>query len=291
MANRSEVVSNNLGFPRRRRWFPTLVSLSLIFVVADATAAPKAKLWPRWTTHNPASTASIDHGPWQLFLSRYVRAFPDGINRIPYGRVTGADKKTLESYTAQLGSIPISTYNRDEQRAYWINLYNALTIKVILDHYPVKSIRQIKPSPFAIGPWREKLITVEGEKLSLDDIEHRILRPIWRDPRLHYALNCTALSCPNLQREVFTASSANALLTRAAREYINTPRAAQVKDGELIVSSVYRWYEEDFGNSDQAVIRHLLKYANPALATQLNQVSRIAGDRYDWALNDAAKAQ
>lgn len=280
-------MSGNLDFLRRRRWFHALVSLPLIFVVAAAAAAPKAKLWQRWTAHNPASTSSISHGPWQVFLGKYVTAYPDGINRIPYGQVTAAHKKMLEDYIGRLESIAISAHNRDEQRAYWINLYNALTVKVVLDHYPVRSIRAIRPGLFSIGPWRQELIVVEGEKLSLDDIEHRILRPIWRDPRLHYALNCTALSCPNLQPEVFTASNADALLTRAAREYINSPRAAEIKNGELIVSSVYRWYEEDFGNSDQAVIRHLLKYADPALATQLNQISRIVDDRYDWALNDA----
>ncbi len=261
----------------------------LALAAAPVAGAPKAKLWERWTAHNAASTAAIDHGPWTMFLGKYVVAYPDGINRTPYGHVTAADKKILEDYIARLGSISISTYNRDEQRAYWINLYNALTVKVILDHYPVKSIRAIKAGLFSIGPWQQRLIAVEGIELSLDDIEHRILRPIWRDPRLHYAVNCTALSCPNLQPEAFTASSTDGLLTRAAREYINTPRAAQIKNGELIVSSVYKWYKEDFGNSDQGVIRHLQQYAQPTLAAELSQIKRIADDRYDWSLNDTTR--
>ena len=107
-----------------------------------------------------------------------------------------------------------SLTSRDEQLAYWINLYNALTVKVILDHYPVKSILDIDISPgwFSIGPWGKKLVAVEGVEISLDDIEHRILRPIWRDPRIHYALNCAAVGCPNLLREAFTGATAEVLL-------------------------------------------------------------------------------
>jgi hypothetical protein len=94
----------------------------------------------------------------------------------------GSDKRTLEEYLGRLQSTPISDFNQRE--SYWINLYNALTVKVILDHYPVKSIRSIKPNFLSLGPWDVKLVTVESQRLSLNDIERRILRPIWKDPRL-----------------------------------------------------------------------------------------------------------
>jgi hypothetical protein len=159
----------------------------------------------------------------------------------------------------------------------------------VLEHYPVDSIRKIAISPglFSAGPWGKKLVTVEGKALSLDDIEHRILRPIWRDPRIHYAVNCAALGCPNLQPEAFTADNEEALLERAAHDYVNHPRGATVADGKLTVSSIYVWYQADFGGTDRGVIAHLQHYAAPALAAALAPIERIGADRYDWSLNDA----
>ena len=133
------------------------------------------------------------------------------MNRLRYGDVTKTDKGALDGYIARLEKLPISAHGRNAQKAYWINLYNALTVKVVLDHFPVKSIKDISLSSglfgglFGGGPWEAKLATVEGEKVSLDDIEHRILRPIWRDNRVHYAVNCASIGCPNLQAEPFTA--------------------------------------------------------------------------------------
>ncbi|MFQ5544738.1 MAG: DUF547 domain-containing protein [Acidiferrobacterales bacterium] len=275
--------------PKRNRLPVFLIAFTIALTSFTVLAAPKAKLWERWTAHDPTATTTIDHGRWQRFLETYVRHYPDGINRVRYASVTDAAKSVLDDYAADLAAIPISVYNRAEQRAYWINLYNALTVKVILEHYPVKSIREIS-GWFTIGPWRgpwnKKLITVEGKKLSLNDIEHRILRPIWRDPRIHYGVNCASIGCPNLRDEAFTAVNAEALLTRAAREYINNPRGAQIKHGRLIVSSIYTWFQEDFEDSDEGVIRHLQLYAGPPLASALARTTRIADDQYDWALND-----
>ena len=283
-----KVVCGNL---RVTNWRTTAVwAIHFMLVSAAVTAAPRAELWPRWTAHNPAATTTIDHKAWDHFVQAYVSSFPDGVNRVAYADVTAADRKLLESYVDTLAAIPISAYNRAEQRAYWINLYNALTVKVVIDHYPVKSIRQIKPNVFSIGPWRKKRITVEGAELSLDDIEHRILRPIWRDPRLHYALNCASIGCPNLLRQAFTAADSEALLTQAARAYVNNVRGAALRNGRLVVSSIYKWYKEDFGNTDAGVIDHLRRYAEPALAARLREITHISGDRYDWALNDAARA-
>ncbi len=221
----------------------------------------------------------------------YVSSHADGVNRVAYGRVSPTDRGALDDYIARLAAAPISAYRRDQQRAYWINLYNALTIKIVLDHYPVASIRDLDISPglFAFGPWDKELIAVEGEALTLNDIEHRILRPIRRDPRIHYALNCASLGCPNLRREAFTASNAEALLARGAREYINGRHAVAIVDGRLVVSSIYAWYKEDFGDTDDGVIQHLRRYAEPGLAAAIERATGIADDRYDWALNDAAR--
>lgn len=249
------------------------VVTAFTLVPVPAGAAPKAELWERWTTHEPNSSIKVDHSDWDAFLKTYVTTHRDGVNRVAYQRVSEFDKQALNNYIDRLVARPVSKLSRDEQRAYWINLYNALTIKLVLEAYPVRSIRDIDISPglFTDGPWGKKIVTVEGEAVSLDDIEHRILRPIWRDPRLHYAVNCASIGCPNLRREALTALNAEAYLDTGARDYINNPRGAKIDNGRLIVSSIYEWFQEDFGGDDAGVIQHLRQYANGDLAAKLTR--------------------
>lgn len=261
--------------------------LCLLFVYfTTAFAAPKKSLWPRWQARNPQSTQIINHQLFQSFLDHIVYTNDDGINFVLYSQVRLKDKQALGSHLDQLSHTPIAEYNPNEQLAYWINLYNALTIKVILDRYPVKSIRDIKLSGFfSWGPWDAKLIQVDGVPLSLNDIEHRIIRPIWNDPRTHYALNCASYSCPNLQKQVYTGSTINRMLTQAAKEYINSQRGVSVDGDRLIVSSIYDWYQSDFGGNEQAVISHLEQYANPVLKQRLEPFHTISRYQYNWQLN------
>ncbi len=251
-------------------------------------AAPRAELWPRWSVHDETATQRVDHARWNAWLGRQVVLGDDGISRIAYARVSDAERATLAAYLRELQAQPVSRLARAEQRAYWINLYNATTVKTVLDHYPVPSILRINISPglFARGPWRRKLLSVEGAALSLDDIEHRILRPLWNDPRTHYAVNCASLGCPNLLPQAFTADTMEPLLDAGARAYVNHPRGARVDNGRLHVSSIYAWFAADFGGNDAGVIAHLRRYADPPLARALAGITRIAGDDYDWALND-----
>jgi len=279
---------------RRPVWLGLCVGLALQAVAWHAAgAAPKADLWPRWQAHDPASQGVIDHGAWGTFLERYLVEGDDGVNRVAYAEVTAADRAALNAYLEGLAAVPVSAQNRAEQMAYWINLYNALTLQVVLDHYPVDSIRDINISPglfsglFNRGPWGKKLVEVEGEALSLDDIEHRILRPIWADPRVHYAVNCASIGCPDLQPEPYRGADIDAQLDAAARDYVNDPRGVAVEDGQLIVSSIYEWFKSDFGGDDRAVIEHLQRYAAPALAASLERFPAIDDDRSDWRLNDA----
>jgi len=252
-----------------------------------ARAAPSSDLWPRWTAHDPAATATIDHAPWDRVIQAYRSPGADGIARFAYARVSAEDRTILRAYLAALAAAPISRFGRDEQRAYWINLYNALTVQVILDHPGAASIRDINLGGglFVGGPWRKKLVTIEGEGVSLDDIEHRILRPIWRDPRIHYAVNCASLGCPDLAPRAFTASNSEAQLDAGARALINHPRGARVEGGKLIVSSIYDWFREDFGGTEAGVIAHLLAFAQPPLAAALQGCSAIDRHEYDWRLN------
>ena len=265
-----------------------IAAVALMALSLAALAAPKAELWQRWAQSTP-SKVGIDHAQWDDFLSRNVKPGKDGINRIAYGKVNARDREALNAYLEKLQRVPIRKFSRDSQRAYWINLYNAATVKVVLDHYPVESIAKINISPglFTKGPWKKKLLAVEGEGVSLDDIEHRILRPIWKDPRTHYSVNCASIGCPNLPAQAFTPGNLEALLDAGARAYVNHPRGARVEKGRLTVSSIYVWFASDFGGNDLLVIDHLKKYAEPGLAKQLRGIERVADDDYDWALNDA----
>ncbi len=265
----------------------SLLALPLAgFGSIESLFAPSKDLWARWAINDPTSSAHFDHSAWSAFLEKYLVA--DEVNRIRYADVTPEDRRVLDAYIAGLARLPISRYSRAEQLPYWINIYNALTVQLVLVHYPVDSIRDIDLSPglFAVGPWDKEVITIEGKRLTLNDIEHRILRPIWNDPRLHYTLNCAAVGCPNLQPTAFTPANTDLLMEQGARDFINGHGVRFVR-GRLIVSSIYAWFAEDFGGSETGVLQHLQRYAAPHLAARLSTFRRIDGDSYDWELNDA----
>ncbi|KPK00051.1 MAG: hypothetical protein AMJ60_02875 [Desulfobacterales bacterium SG8_35] len=266
-----------------------LLVLLGLFSSATVYGAPAAKLWPRWQAHEPDSPAIVDHADWDLILERYVDAnHPSGISRFTYSSVSPQDRQALKDYLRKLQEVEVSGLNRDEQKAYWINLYNGLTVDIILDHYPVKSIRDIDISPgiFSSGPWDAKLLTIEGEKVSLNDIEHRILRPIWQDNRIHYAVNCASLGCPNLQPRAFTAPQLETMLDKAAGEFVNHPRGVSAASNRLQVSSIYFWFKEDFGDSEKGIIEHLKKYLSPENLEKIKAVSAKMSHQYNWDLNE-----
>ena len=261
----------------------------LIAAVFGAFAAPQAELWERWQDNEPSSDIRVDHDDWTRFLSRYVDTrHPSGISRVGYGRVAPEDRRGLDGYVEYLQGVPVSRLERSEQFAYWINLYNAATVKLILDNYPIGSIRKISKGLGNSGPWDRKLLEIEGQEVSLNDIEHRILRPIWQDNRIHYAVNCASLGCPNLQPMAFTAENTQALLEKAAGEYINHSRGVEFREGHIKASSIFKWYRSDFGNTDAALIEHWRGYAEADLALQLSMSNSRITIRYDydWDLNE-----
>lgn len=258
-----------------------------IFAAFPVSAAPVKELWPDLAGFDATSKEAVDHAPWDAFLRKYVKDDPAGLNRVDYTGVTETDRKALDTYIGMLAARRVTSLNRDEQRAYWINLYNALTVQVILDHYPVKSIRDIDISPglFSDGPWGKKLVTIEDHPVSLDDIEHRLLRPIWNDPRIHYAVNCASVGCPDLIARAYTAKDTDALLHENATRYINSDRGVKLDGSDIVVSKIYDWFQEDFGDSEKGVIEHLLKYATGARKAALEKAKGIDEYIYDWSLN------
>ena len=244
-----------------------------------------SEITQHWQQSSSNSTREIDHVPWNNLLQSYIQT-EEGLNYFNYGEVSDADRKLLQVYLSDLQSVVVTELNSKEQFAYWVNLYNALTVETILDHYPLESILDISFSLLSRGPWKEELVEVEGFELSLDDIEHEILRPIYGDNRIHYAVNCASIGCPNLQGEAFTSSNLEALLDKSAKEYINHPRGVSVVDGEVQASSIFDWYADDFGDNDKEIIQHFLIYAEPDLAQGLAQLTQIDDYQYDWSLNE-----
>lgn len=276
------------------------IALSIFFILSSSLAsagafeqlfAPKAELWGIWQTHNAQSLKHIEHQAWNMFLKNNVRQVSDGITRIAYADVTIEERSRLRSYIDAMQKVNVSNYNRDEQLAFWINLYNAVTVDIVLAHYPVDSIRDIDISPglFTDGPWGKKLINIENETLSLNDIEHRILRPIWKDARIHFVVNCASIGCPNLQPQAFTSRSINMQMDLAAKQYIAHPRGVTFTDEGVVVSSIFSWFQQDFGETEADVIKYIQQYAGSVKHKKLEGMIFFSGDGYDWALNDVTE--
>jgi hypothetical protein len=244
----------------------------------------------RLSRYDERSAMRINHEIWESFLLHYVRQDENGVHRVAYSSVKDRDREALSRYIDAMAGMNLEAYRRSEQLAYWINLYNALLVKLVLDNYPLASIRQMQQQGAGLKgtAWARPLVVVEGVPLSLDDIETRILQPIWGDPRLYYAISCAAVGCPDLQPIPFTGDEIERQLSDAAMAYVNDPRCIAIENGELHVSSLYRWHLKAFGGSEQAIIQHLMAYAEPDLAMSLQKFDRLNGDHFDWRLNDAA---
>ena len=273
----------------------SLTLVALFICVTTVFSAPKSDLWPRWQSHNAENSDVIDHSAWQIFLDNYLvsnqlnteSSTIAGINLVRYAAVSKKARGLLNNYLKTLESTAVTSFSRAQQRAFWINLYNASTVNLILEHYPLESITKISFSFFSFGPWDEELLTVEGEELSLNDIEHRILRPIWRDPRIHYALNCASLGCPNLLPQAFTELNTESLLEQGARDYINHPRGADVQNDSIILSKIYEWYQADFGANEAGVLLHLQQYSTKERLKFWPTDELEIEYQYDWRLNAA----
>ena len=273
----------------QRKSFASMISLMLMLLLmnAQANAAPKAELLSGWDTTNESSVETIDHLPWQHLLDKYLSTDKNTINRFDYRVVSADDNKVLNNYLIQLQSIDPRDYASNEQKAYWINLYNALTVQLILKYYPIETIRDLGRGWFSFGPWDDKLANVAGQSLTLNDIEHRILRPIWRDDRIHFAVNCASIGCPDLQPQVFTARNIENLLDAAAQQYLSHPRGVSFNTkGQLVLSSLFDWYGDDFGDKKRERLKRLGDLLGGQQGEKLAAYQGSIKYRYDWRLND-----
>ncbi|MEO0620533.1 MAG: DUF547 domain-containing protein [Pseudomonadota bacterium] len=241
-------------------------------------------------TFDKYGDATVDHSAWTELLRAYVTPGASGLNSVDYAAFKADGHTALKDYLAQITAVDPTTLTKNAQFAYWANLYNAKTIDIVLEHYPVATIRDIDISGFfSNGPWDKKVTKVNGLELSLNDIEHVIMRGTFKDPRVHYAVNCASIGCPNLQRKAFVGPTLEAQLDAAARDYVNSPRGFTVANGRVRASKIYSWFQEDFGDSEAGVIAHAVKYAEPELKGTLTAAGDISGYDYDWSLNDTKK--
>lgn len=269
------------------------IIFTMVLIAGLSHASLHKSLWPKWEVNNPLSKQVISHHQWQEFLHQHVLTNEEQINLIDYQKLKKSDLNLLKEYLKTMAQIDIDKYNRAEQLAYWINVYNALTVQTVAHYYPVSTIQEINTSPglFSVGPWGANIISIKDTPLSLDDINNRIIRPIWNDSRTHYALNNSTIGAPNLSKQAYQGTTLEQQLNHAASTYINSLRGVQVIEGKLIISKLYDWYEEDFGGTKQDVITHLLQFAKEPLLSQLKHTNTIDSYVYNWHINCPATNQ
>jgi hypothetical protein len=196
-----------------------------------------------------------------------------------------SEEKRLDAYLKVLAATDTKTLDRNEQFAFYINAYNANTIKLILTGYPgIHSIWDLG-GRFFNKPFSKKFIHLDGRIISLDYIENQILRPRFKDPRVHMAVNCASKSCPPLRSEPYEGSRLDSQLNDQARRFINDPKRNHLKGHTLFVSKIFKWFSEDFHDD---IIDFFIKFANDPLKTELlrdRDHIRLRYLDYDWSLN------
>ena len=210
-----------------------------------------------------------DHLAWDKLLRLYVTS----TGKVNYAGLK-AKKSELDAYLQHLAERPVAEdWSRAEKMAYWINAYNAFTVKLIVDNYPVNSITNLHGGK----PWDVKWINLGDKTYSLNQIEHDILRPEFKDARIHFAVNCAARSCPPLLNKAWTAENLSNYLDKQAKSFINNEQFNKIAADKVQISKIFEWYAEDFGK----IIDYLNKYSN----TTINSGAKVMYLEYDWALN------
>jgi hypothetical protein len=240
-----------------------------------------------WSAHTPGSTVRVDHRAWAIFLSRHTVEGADGITRVGYAGVPNTDRELLDQYIAGLSGTDLAALSRSEQLAFWINLYNALLVRLVLDHVIISSPDEINAGgPFSTGPWERTLIRIGGRAVSLAAIKRDALRPTFRDPRWHYALCDGTLGGPSLARTPYTGATIDRDLQDAAIDFISSPRAISFPDGSQALNALWKRDMADFGGSLGGVLGHIRLYATADVRQRLS-VSRETRWIDDRRLNES----
>lgn len=228
----------------------------------------------------PSKTAP-SHEIWDGLLKKHVSQ--SGI--VNY-KGFQSDIKKLETYLTLLSSHAPdrTTWSKQEQLAYWINAYNAFTVKLIVDNYPVKSIQDLHPKlkiPLVNTVWHIKFFKIGGKESSLDEIEHKILRKEFNEPRIHFAINCASYSCPKLLNEAFTPEKIEKQLQYVAVDFINDPKRNKITPNAVEISQIFSWFKGDFTENG-----NIIDYLNRYSKVKINSKAKVSHLKYDWSLNE-----
>ncbi|MGD9286098.1 MAG: DUF547 domain-containing protein [Desulfobacterales bacterium] len=225
-----------------------------------------------------ATDIVVDNKIYGELLEKYVRN-----GKVNYAGFKAEEAK-LDRYLKILENVNIAKLSRDQQFAFYVNTYNAWTIKLILSGYPgITSIKDL--GSLLKSPWKKEIVRIDGKVISLDDVEHNILRPRYQDPRVHFAINCAAKSCPPLQTEPFEGDILDRQLNEATRSFINDPKSYKLEEDKLHVSRIFKWFSEDFKDD---ILGFFLKYASGDLKKNLEAKAdqiQVKYLKYDWSLN------
>ena len=241
-----------------------------------------------------AAPDSFDHGAFTQLLRTHV----DEVGMVDYAAIKARQDSVLTPYLQQLAETDPSNLSRDERLAFWLNAYNALAIKLIVDHYPVESIRDITPAPGPSipkvnSPFKLDVGEVGGQMRTLDEVEHGIIRERFDEPKIHFALVCAAMSCPRLRREAYIGGDLNQQLDDQAYTFLHTEQKNQVPAdaGQVRLSRIFSWFQEDFGDDTADVQRFIAPYFEGAVQQRLRDAAYTVDYlEYDWSLNDQAQA-
>jgi hypothetical protein len=247
-----------------------IVAINLLLAGTVILAANLPVLPKLAEFYTESRSVSPDHQPWDELLQKHVSAQ----GRVDY-KALKKDSKKLEAYLETLKKNPVrSDWSRREKMAYWINAYNAFTVKLILDNYPVSSIRDLHDG----NPWDVQWIKLGEKTYSLNNIENDILRPQFGDARIHFAVNCAARSCPPLRNGAYFPQELDEALDEQTRKFINDPAYNSLSTRQLSLSKIFEWYASDFGK-----IRDFLnKYAD----SPIPETATVVYKEYDWGLNE-----
>lgn len=218
----------------------------------------------------PAVPQPPSHEAWDKLLQQYV----SDAGKVNYAGFK-KDKAKLEAYLTILQkNPPQNDWSRADKMAFWINAYNAFTVKLIVDNYPISSIMKLDGGK----PWDVKRIDIGGKNYSLNNIENDILRPQFKDARIHFAVNCAAKSCPPLLNRAWTAANLESNFEKQAKAFINNTNFNKISAKEVEVSKIFEWYAADFGN--------LIEFLNKYATTKIDAGAKVKYREYDWALNE-----
>ena len=227
-----------------------------------------------------ATSAQISHQTWDELVREHVSV--DG--KVNYKGFL-QDIKKLDAYLKILSeNPPEKSWDNNQKLAYWINAYNAFTVKLITNHYPLKSIQELHPTikiPGISTVWHKEFFKIGAEDESLNDIEHKILRKQFNEPRIHFAINCASVSCPNLLNEAFTPDKLEAQLEKQTRAFINDPLKNNISTNALEVSKIFSWFKKDF-TKKESLTAFLNRYTNETIQKNAD----INYMDYNWQLNE-----